>query len=487
MTTPTPTDTLQQLQSLEREVARAIAYRRLEFYEPYPKQAAFHAAGNLPGVVERLLVAGNQVGKTLCAAAEVAMHATGRYPTWWTGRTWLDKPTIGWVAGATGGTTRDNPQRLLVGEIGSWGTGMLPKADILEYKKSTHGVADSLDSVLVRHRPTGGISRITFKSYDQGRERWQGDTLQYVWCDEEPPEDVYSEGKTRVQATNGMVFMTFTPLLGMSAVVRRFLIERPIGTHVTQMTIHDALHYTEAQRKAIIAAYPAHEREARSEGIPTMGSGRVFPVDRAMLEELPLPIPRHWPRICGMDIGYDHPTAAVWVAWDRDADTVHVYDAYRVREQVPALHAAAVKARGVWIPCAWPHDAIQRDKGSGVAIAQQYRNLGVNMLKWRATNPPVKGQLEGSGGVGVEPGILDMLERMQTGRFKVATQLADWWEEFRLYHRKDGQIVKEGDDLMSATRYAVMMLRFAKIQPDGATRTTQAAYQMTDRSMGVLG
>ena len=67
----------------------------------------------------------------------------------------------------------------------------------------------------------------------------------------------------------------------------------------------------------------------------------------------------------------------------------------------------------------------------------------------------------GQKSVSVEAGLMDMLTRMQTGRFKVFRHLHDWWEEFRLYHRKDGKVVKEGDDLMSATRYAGMMLRFA--------------------------
>jgi hypothetical protein len=71
------------------------------------------------------------------------------------------------------------------------------------------------------------------------------------------------------------------------------------------------------------------------------------------------------------------------------------------------------------------------------------------------------------GSVSVEAGLMDMLTRMQTGRFKVFKHLNDWWDEFRLYHRKDGRVVKEGDDLMSATRYALMMLRFA---------STKAAY-----------
>jgi phage terminase large subunit-like protein len=82
---------------------------------------------------------------------------------------------------------------------------------------------------LVRH-VTGGNSTLGFKSYDQGRERWQGETLDFVWFDEEPPLDVYMEGLTRTNATGGMVYMTFTPLLGMSDVVMMFLQECGIGT-----------------------------------------------------------------------------------------------------------------------------------------------------------------------------------------------------------------------------------------------------------------
>ncbi len=68
----------------------------------------------------------------------------------------------------------------------------------------------------------------------------------------------------------------------------------------------------------------------------------------------------------------------------------------------------------------------------------------------------------GDGSVSVEAGLADMLIRMESGRFKVFKHLNEWFEEFRLYHRKDGRVHKEGDDLMSATRYAVMMLRYAR-------------------------
>ena len=74
---------------------------------------------------------------------------------------------------------------------------------------------------MVRH-VSGGLSTLTFKSYDQGRRKWQGETLDFVWFDEEPPEEIYIEGKTRVNATGGMVWLTLTPLNGLSAVVFSF-------------------------------------------------------------------------------------------------------------------------------------------------------------------------------------------------------------------------------------------------------------------------
>lgn len=472
------------------EVRYALAGRQLDRYRPYPKQREFHAAGGPLTTRERLLKAGNQVGKTWSAGFEYAMHLTGRYPDWWVGAV-FDEPTIGWAASETGQSTRDTVQRILLGQVGSWGTGAIPRDALQgEPKRAAGAVPDLVETILVKHGGGGdvqaGVSRVTIKTYDQGRTRWQGETLDWVWFDEEPPEDIYFEGLTRTNARGGIVTLTFTPLKGMSAVVRRFLQEKPAGTSVTNMTIHDAEHYTPEQREAIIATYPAHEREARINGTPTLGSGRIFPVAEEVLREKAVGLPNHWPRISGLDFGWDHPTAAVWMAWDRDTDTVHIYDCYRVKEATPVIHAAAIKAKGAWIPVAWPHDGLQHDKGSGEALADQYRALGVNMLKDKATHPPAKGEKEGTGGNGVEAGLMEMLDRMQTGRLKVAAHLHDWWEEFRLYHREDGKVVKEGDDLMSATRYALMMLRKATVQTK-ANAVTLPGFRGSHQSTGMLG
>jgi phage terminase large subunit-like protein len=154
---------------------------------------------------------------------EWAMHLTGRYPDWWEGKR-FDHPVRMWAAGETRVSTRDTVQKRLLGEAEKeeeWGTGAIPRATLLDIRRAS-GVANAIDSITVRHQ-TGGTSTLLFKAYEQGRAKWQGDTLHGVWFDEEPPFDVYMEGLTRTNATGGIVMVTFTPLKGMSEVVRLFL------------------------------------------------------------------------------------------------------------------------------------------------------------------------------------------------------------------------------------------------------------------------
>lgn len=441
---------------LEREKERRIAIDRLAHYAPYDKQKEFHAFGALP-VFERLFMAGNQLGKTMAGAAETSYHLTGRYPADWSGRRW-DRPIVAIGGSESGELTRDGMQRLLVGPPkveADWGTGFIPKECILDWSRK-NGVADALDSITVRH-VNGSASTFGFKSYDQGRAKWQANTVDWVWFDEEPPEDVYSEGITRTVATSGSSILTFTPLLGMSEVVRRFLNEKDEHRHVTVMTIHDAGHIDEAERERIIARYPEHEREARASGVPILGSGRIFPISDSRILIPPFAIPAHFPVLGGLDFGWDHPTAAVRLACDRDNDIVYVTREHRMPKNTPKQHVATIGDKRSWGPIRWayPHDGEVADKGTGIELARQYRLAGLKMLDEHATFP--------NGSISVEAGVLEMLERMNDGRWKVFEgQCPLWMEEFRLYHRDDGRIVKEYDDLISASRYAMMMLRHAR-------------------------
>lgn len=449
---------LMEAMEIAQELARRQRTNLLSAYAPYPKQKDFH---NLIKR-ERLFIAGNQLGKTLAGAAEASMHLTGIYPDWWEGHR-FKKPVVMLAGSESYELTRDGVQRLLVGPPANkdeYGTGYIPKKAIVGVT-SRMGVSNALDSVSVTHS-SGGVSTLLFKAYEQGRGKWQANTVDYVWFDEEPPSDVYFEGITRTNATRGLIAVTFTPLKGMSDVVARYMMEESDDRGVVTMTIDDALHYTDDDRKRIIDSYPSHEREARTKGIPSLGSGRIFPVPEEDILCDPFDVPSIWPQIVGVDFGWDHPFAASRLAWDRDSDTIYVVGEYRQSQSTPIIHAASIRPWGDWLPVSWPHDGLQHDKGSGEQLAEQYRAQGLNMLPERATFD--------DGTNGVEAGVSDMLQRMQTGRWKVFSTCQTWMEEFRLYHRKDGKIVKERDDLISASRYALMMKRFAKIKPKTSTQ-----------------
>lgn len=448
---------LKEQAKLLAELDRRRRTNRLSTYAPYAKQRDFHAAGAM--FRERLFMAGNQLGKTLAGAAEAAMHLTGSYPDDWQGKR-FDRSVVMLAGSESYELTRDGVQRLLIGppmNEEDWGTGYIPKAAIIATTRRS-GVSGALDSVTVRH-VSGGASTLLFKAYEQGRGKWQANTVDYVWFDEEPPEDVYFEGITRTNATGGLIAVTFTPLKGMSTVVARYILEESPDREVITMTIDDADHYTEEERRKIIDSYPAHEREARTKGVPSLGSGRIFPVAEESITVAPITIPKHWPQIGGIDFGWDHPTAAANLAWDRDADVIYVTKVYRQREAPVVMHAAALKPWGTWLPWAWPHDG-NNDTAAGENLASQYKTQGLPFLPERATFE--------DGSNSVEAGLMEMLDRMVTGRWKVFSTCSEWFEEFRLYHRKDGKVVKERDDVLSASRYALMMKRFAKVNTGNA-------------------
>ena len=218
-------------------------------------------------------------------------------------------------------------------------------------------------------------------------------------------------------------------------------------------SIDDAEHFTKEQKDQIIASYPAHEREARVRGNPVLGSGRVFPVSE---EKIVIPhriFPSHFARLGGLDFGWTHATAAVEIVHDRDADVVFVTKCHKLKEASPIMHAATLRGWGD-LKFAWPKDGLRGTlEGAGVPLAEQFRQQGLNLLPEHAAFA--------DGSVSVEAGCMEMLTRMETGRFKVFDHLNDWLSEFRLFHRVEGKICAEYDDLMAATRYAVVMLRFA--------------------------
>ena len=459
---------LEKVVELARELRRRERYNKIDFYDPYPYQERFHETG--ADANQRLLMAANRIGKSYCGSAEMAYHCTGLYPKWWQGRRYT-QPIVAWAGGVSNETTRDIVQFELLGspdDPEAFGSGAIPKNCIIKTERKP-GVPNAKSVALIRH-VSGGNSSLFFKAYEMGVEKWQGRSVDCIWLDEEPSRELYSQAVTRTLDRKGMVYMTFTPENGMTETVASFINALRPGQSLTNATWDDASekvmsmsgssgHLNEAVMEQILSSYSPHEREMRRYGRPSIGSGLVFPIMEEKIMIDPIHIEDHWPRIAGIDFGWDHPTAVVWSAWDRDTDVVYIYDCYRMSKAAPSVHAQAICSRPHFIPIAYPHDGNRRDSMGNPGLADQYRNLGCNMMLEHFTNPPALG--EKKGGNSIEEGIMSILQRMEDGKLKVFSTLGDWWEEFRMYHRKEGKIVPIRDDLMSSTRYSVMSLRYA--------------------------
>ena len=183
----------------------------------YPKHIEFFNAGAKHR--ERIFMAANRVGKSLSGGYELTCHLTGMYPTWWKGKRFFD-PTDCWAAGDTSQTTRDIVQSVLMGDIGQFGTGLIP-GRLLKDVRMRPGVPGGVDSIRVKHT-SGGHSKLGFKSFDQKRRSFQGTAKHAIWLDEEAPHEVYGESLIRTMTTGGIVYVTFTPLQGMTPFVTEF-------------------------------------------------------------------------------------------------------------------------------------------------------------------------------------------------------------------------------------------------------------------------
>lgn len=460
-------DPQQELTRLLAALDRKKATHKLSHYVPYEFQKKFHhAEGYLtPGAQAHIkaLISANQIGKTWCAGYEIAMHLTGKYPEWWKGhRFWYPIDCV--VASVTNDLTRDHPQKILLGDPDEGdkavGTGTIPIEAVGKVTRKA-GVPNAIDSALIRS--STGWSKLQFKAYEMGFKKFMGKARDVTWFDEEPPQDILSQAvRSTFSKKRSLIMLTLTPEEGMTQVVSQLLNNIQKGQAVVTATWDDAPHMTPEVRANKLQSIPPHEREMRSKGTPLAGAGVIFDVPDEKIMVEPFEIPKHWRRIIGIDFGWDHPFGAAQLAWDLDADCIYVVTDYRESKALPAVHASVVNSWGDWIPVAWPHDGLNTEKGGGEPLIESYRKSHMNVWHEKATNPPAPGDDEGKGGNSVETPLMEMLERMHTGRWKVFKTCRMWMEEKRMYHRDlNMKIVKYADDVISASRYAYMMRRFA--------------------------
>lgn len=453
-----------ELLELVEERERRDARRKLFGYYPdtgplrrelYRPHMDFFAAGAKYN--QRVLMAPNRIGKTEGVFGyEMALHLTGRYPGWWVGRR-FNRPVRAWAVGKTSETVREILQVKLLGPSSAQGTGMIPGDDIVRVTRAA-GLAESADTVYVTHA-SGGVSILAFKSYDQGRRAFEGTEIDVIGMDEEPPLDIYTECLMRTMTTDGIVLTTFTPLLGMSAAVLHFLGgtaditpgAKGSDRYLVTADWSDAPHLTDAQKQRLIDEIPAYQRDARTKGIPQLGAGAIYPLPESDIVVPDFPIPEHYPRAYGLDVGWNR-TAAIWGARDVGSNTTYLYAEHYRGQAEPAIHAEAIKGKGAWVRGVIDPAARARSQKDGTQLMEQYAALGLKLEV--ADN-------------GVESGLSKVWEQLSTGKLKVFRSCSNWLNEFRLYRRNEkGVVVKEMDHLMDATRYLIVSgMGYARTKP----------------------
>lgn len=397
----------------------------------------------------RAFIAANRVGKTEGGGGyEVVMHLTGLYPDWWEGHR-FQRPNSWWAAGDTKETVRDIIQAKLLGPVTAQGTGLIPGDLIGKIRVRPNGNG-AIDTVEVKH-VSGGWSLLGFKSYDQGREAFQGTEKDGIWLDEESNEGIRAECVMRLMTTAGLMIETFTPLKGITPIISKYF-EDGLELDESGLLVKndravvmagwdDVPHLSEADKTRMLAECEPHLREARSKGKPSLGSGAIFPVPEEDILVDAFPIPRHWRFGYALDVGWNR-TAALWGAYDPETDVLYIISEHYRGQAEPAVHASAIKARGKWMEGVVDPAARGRGQDDGQRLFDQYKTEG--LILRLADNA-------------VEAGIQEVWTRLSTGRLKIFRHMNSFKTEYRMYRRdENGKIVKKNDHLMDTLRYLVM-------------------------------
>jgi phage terminase large subunit-like protein len=405
----------------------------------------------------------------MSAGFHTACDLTGKYPAQWKGYKFKHAPNI-LASGVDNQQLKDVVQVELFGKVIDDGRGKkrfaggwVHRDEIgrVVWSKVTTDLAVSVEVHSSYGRSQCRLRAYTQSKTGQGSLSFAGTSLDKIWVDECPPDDLVGQLVTRTMTGNmgkgGHISYTMTPELGATKLVTNFMEYREDSQQlIGPVSWAECPHLTPELQRTILQGIPEHEQEMRSKGVPYFGSGLVYAIPEARImctayTENGKPITEipYLKYIRAMDIGINHPTAIVWLAYDPEIDRIYVLRTYSEADSAAAVHAAAANSYLDFAPLVFPHDIDNREKGSGKTVRQYYAEAGLkNTLDFQ--NP--------DGSKNVEPGIMEIYDRMRSDRFKVVNDCTGFFREMRLYHRDDGKLVKLNDDIMDAVRYGSMMV-----------------------------
>lgn len=473
-------DIASMLQKARREMDDSTwrhTFRKIDFMNFSPKQKS--ALNSQASAL--YLKTNNQFGKTTAATGIVVFQTTQEFPPWFTG--WrqpklnLVRPhsMVVWCLAPNWQMARDGIASKILGDYasGQIGQGLMPAENIVSVQ-AARGIAGAIDSVVIR-RKDATTAVIRFKTYEQGREALQSESVDLIIADEMPTDmGLWNELLARLSATSGIIWLTATPRRQQSPIAQWYKEPGHPERQTITATIDDTTHLSETQRSEMKARFANNPAEAatRLYGQDYAGGGNIFTIPPEAItfecgpERLQAFGSSRYHHILGLDPNHGgaspsaHPTGAVQCAYDHYSDTFYVLDAIRFPGGT-ALDTIVARIRD-WelgdARVAWGAAENQTAFGTSESIAQIYKRKGLNMLHNHATvdgNP--------GGGVALEPALTLMQEAFAARKLQVASHLHEWLDEYCSYERDEkNAVIKVRDDLLDATRYAFLMRKHAR-------------------------
>ena len=305
------------LESCLEKKKRANLIDRYNKEKVHKKQMEFHKCNRR----NRWVFGGNRSGKTECGAVEAVWLARGIHPFK------ENKAGVeGWVVSLSSQVQRDVAQQKILQYLKpEW----IVDVVMLSGRKDVpeNGVID----YIVIKNVFGSYSRIGFKSCDQGREKFQGTSLDFVWFDEEPPYDIYLECRMRVLDRKGQIFATMTPLKGLSWVYNTIYLnpanDKEIWT--IQMEWADNPYLDEEEIEFMSSILSKDELESRRYGKFLSNGGMVYSEFDPLVHVIePFDVPKDWFDTISIDPGLHNPLSAHWYAVDYDGNIYVIAEHY---------------------------------------------------------------------------------------------------------------------------------------------------------------
>jgi phage terminase large subunit-like protein len=440
---------LSKIAEIDREINKRAKDNKLADYNSgkrkHKKQVEFHKCKKR----NRWVFGGNRSGKTECGAVEAIWILRGIHPY-----RKNKKNTFGWAVSLSQQVQRDVAQSKILK--------YLPKSWIYDITMLS-GRKDApeggvIDQIKIRN-VFGGISTLGFKSCDQGREKFQGSSLDFVWFDEEPPQDVYEECLMRIIDKRGDIFGTMTPLKGMTFIYKEIYLNQRNNPQVwcQFMSWEDNPYLSKDEIKLLENTLDSATLDSRRYGKFSGGAGLVYPeFDRNVHVIPPFSIPPDWQDTISIDPGLNNPLSAHWYAVDYDGNIYVVAEHFAAGRDVD-YHVRSIK--DICERIGWKTDAKgrisalidsaanQRTLASSKSVAELFCEKGI-MVNTKVNKD-------------VFAGICRVKEYLKRGNgigdIYIFDNCVNMISEFMSYFWSDGDSpIKKDDHCMDELRYYIM-------------------------------